>query len=186
MYAASKHSGSSQSFSQLDPPAQGEKEEEEVEKMSVSNFLSFLRSSQGMQEATLDDARRIIQKYDLVRCKGGQSVDHISLRGFTHYMLAQEFPSPNTQPQSPLIPPASEDMTRPLSDYFIASSHNTYLTGHQLHGDSSVNMYALVLNSGCRCIELDCWNGEDGEPIIYHGHTLTTKIKFKVSTVDLL
>ena len=26
---------------------------------------------------------------------------------------------------------------------------------------------------------VDCWDGEDGEPIIYHGHTLTSKILFK-------
>jgi hypothetical protein len=25
---------------------------------------------------------------------------------------------------------------------------------------------------------VDCWDGPDGEPIIYHGHTLTSKIKF--------
>ena len=25
---------------------------------------------------------------------------------------------------------------------------------------------------------MDCWDGPDNEPIIYHGHTLTTKIKF--------
>ena len=27
-------------------------------------------------------------------------------------------------------------------------------------------------------MELDCWDGDDGEPIIYHGHTFTSKIKF--------
>ncbi len=28
-------------------------------------------------------------------------------------------------------------------------------------------------------MELDCWDGDDGQPIIYHGHTLTTKISFR-------
>ena len=26
---------------------------------------------------------------------------------------------------------------------------------------------------------VDCWDGPGGEPIIYHGHTLTSKILFK-------
>jgi len=26
---------------------------------------------------------------------------------------------------------------------------------------------------------VDCWDGEDDDPIIYHGHTLTSKILFK-------
>lgn len=26
---------------------------------------------------------------------------------------------------------------------------------------------------------VDCWDGHDGEPIIYHGHTLTSKILFR-------
>ena len=26
---------------------------------------------------------------------------------------------------------------------------------------------------------VDCWDGDDGEPVIYHGHTITSKILFK-------
>lgn len=26
---------------------------------------------------------------------------------------------------------------------------------------------------------VDCWDGDDNEPVIYHGYTLTSKIAFK-------
>lgn len=119
-----------------------------------------------------DEAKTSIEK-----CEGG-ICDSISLAELL------------SSPQNSVIHPTetstvTQDMSKPLSHYWISSSHNTYLTGDQLRSISSIEMYRVVLLGGCRCVEADCWDGEDGEPVVYHGRTLTTKIPFR-SVLDVI
>lgn len=57
--------------------------------------------------------------------------------------------------------PQRNVLEHPMSSYYISSSHNTYLSGHQLYGEASGEAYTNVLNRGCRCLEIDVWDGEN-------------------------
>lgn len=67
-------------------------------------------------------------------------------QGFLSYLLGQE-----NDYMRPAFRAVHEDMNRPMSHYFISSSHNTYLTGGQLQSKSTIEIYRQVLLSGCRC-----------------------------------
>jgi hypothetical protein len=46
-------------------------------------------------------------------------------------------------------------MDQPLTEYYVHSSHNTYLVGNQLTSDSKAFRYIEDFYDGVRCVELD-------------------------------
>lgn len=145
--------------------------------------LIFMQYSEGGNYMTKEQFERFVHEVQGVNDKSylfeilaeevnGQSV--VSTKAFCNYITNTTLNSA-VNPQHQIV---SMDMTHPLPHYFISSSHNTYLEGNQLTGVSSVNQYSKVLLEGCRCIEIDTWNG-DGEPVVTHGHTFVNKIPFR-------
>ena len=60
----------------------------------------------------------------------------MTIDGFQMYLLSSEGSIFN-----PAMQQLCQDMSQPLCHYFISSSHNTYLMGDQLRGNSSVEAY---------------------------------------------
>ncbi|XP_040389383.1 1-phosphatidylinositol 4,5-bisphosphate phosphodiesterase eta-2 [Cygnus olor] len=140
--------------------------------LDADDLRRFLENEQKMTNVTKEHCLEIISKFE--PCPENKKEGALGIDGFTNYMR-----SPSGDIFNPEHYQVNQDMSYPLSHYFITSSHNTYLMGDQLMSQSRVDMYAWVLQSGCRCVEVDCWDGPDGEPIVHHGYTLTSKILFK-------
>lgn len=70
--------------------------------------------------------------------KDGQLIMNplVSLDAFREYM--------KDAAASAQAPAPELDLSAPISDYYISSSHNTYLTGNQLYGDAAASAYTSV------------------------------------------
>jgi hypothetical protein len=150
-------------------------------------LLAFLRREQGKTDATEEHAERLCAHWDA--CHPG-----------ARSMCLPSFAAWLTSSSNAAFSPAARargwcSLRAPLAHYWVEASHNTYLEGMQIAGTSSVAPYLTALAKGCRCVELDCWDGDGGggegggaaaplapppgEPVIYHGHTLTSHVPFR-------
>uniref|UniRef100_A0A8C2LAF9 Phosphoinositide phospholipase C n=1 Tax=Cricetulus griseus TaxID=10029 RepID=A0A8C2LAF9_CRIGR len=140
--------------------------------LSEENLTEFLTQEQYELDINDSLSSKIIQKYepiDEVKNEG-----KMSFEGFSRYMSSPECLIFKEECKT-----VYQDMDQPLNDYFISSSHNTYLISDQLVGPSDIWGYVSALVKGCRCLEIDCWDGSQNEPVVYHGYTLTSKLLFK-------
>uniref|UniRef100_A0A8C5AZM7 Phosphoinositide phospholipase C n=1 Tax=Gadus morhua TaxID=8049 RepID=A0A8C5AZM7_GADMO len=149
------------------------------QKLSAADLEDFLREEQLEAEDAAGHAARIIETYE--PSDAAKQLNAVTFDGFLMYLGSAE-----GSIQDPRWCGLFQDLDQPLCHYFISSSHNTYLMEDQLRGQSSVEGYIRALTRGCRCVEVDCWDGPNGEPIVYHGHTFTSKILFRdvVQAVD--
>jgi phosphatidylinositol phospholipase C delta len=125
---------------------------------------------------TPEELTKHYTKFSAKKLPGQTSAQGMDVDGFLAYLLSKEnrilnAPDPSDSPVA-AQKDTPRDMTHPLNEYFISSSHNTYLLGRQLVGESSIEGYIRVLQLGCRCVEIDCWDGPDGWPVVEHGRTL--------------
>ncbi|EGD91602.2 uncharacterized protein TERG_07820 [Trichophyton rubrum CBS 118892] len=155
---------------------------DDVQGMTLENFLDFVQYTQreNVQRNT-DYWVSIFEKFvRKARLRSQSQSDsplpddspiRMSLDAFSAFLISSSngiYPAHVPEPK----------FDYPLNDYFISSSHNTYLLGRQVAGFSSTEAYVTALQKGCRCVEVDCWDGADGRPIVSHGRTMTTSVLF--------
>jgi phosphatidylinositol phospholipase C delta len=143
-------------------------------KMTPEEFSRFIKSVQNDNIPNIENLiPRFASPYDDVLEMG--TSPHLTLYGFQNY-----FASPLNSLMNPAYAEQFMEMHHPINEYFIDSSHNTYLLGNQLSSESSPEAYKNALLRGCRCLELDVWDDKDYDgPIITHGGTLCTKVLFQ-------
>ncbi|KAI4101529.1 MAG: hypothetical protein LQ339_005026 [Xanthoria mediterranea] len=113
----------------------------------LQSFVSKRRAQHDPPQASSHDPPKLPSRHHEANSNGSVDLKH----------LAEYLASPEGDAMMPL---ADTDLSYPISNYFINSSHNTYLTGNQLYSESSTEAYTNVLLRGCRCIEIDVWDGD--------------------------
>ncbi|CAG5890801.1 unnamed protein product [Menidia menidia] len=140
--------------------------------LDTKDLMKFIEAEQGMTQVSEETSLRLIQCHE--PSEEGRQQGYLSLDGFTSYLTSADCHLFDREHDA-----VCQDMSQPLSHYYINSSHNTYLIEDQFRGPSDISGYIRALKMGCRCVELDVWDGPDGEPVVCTGHTLSPPLALR-------
>ncbi|KJA13424.1 hypothetical protein HYPSUDRAFT_209563 [Hypholoma sublateritium FD-334 SS-4] len=131
-------------------------------------LVAFIKFVKEFQKVFLNNSLRLSAFFKDLQPK---SIDSEIEAIFTKYAGSPSAPSSERRP-------IWQGMTIPISDYYISSSHDTYLVGHQLVGVSTIEGYIGAHAHSCRSVEPDVYGGDE-EPMVYHGKTLASKVSLR-------
>jgi hypothetical protein len=138
--------------------------------LTIEQLKDFLQNEQHMLALSIEDCARLIARFE--PSIEGRHCEQMGVDGFRLLLLHDEFCLINADKLSRVY----HDMTRPLTDYFIATTHNTYvqrcrtgtfignndhcclhcsryIQGNQVFGSCTPETYIHALRMGCRAVE---------------------------------
>lgn len=119
---------------------------ESTENVTLKEFQKFLLNEQGEENAKDDQfISNFIQEFVQDTQREVQE-PFFTINEFVDYLFSKQNDIWDGKCNR-----VYQDMTKPLCDYWISSSHNTYLFGDQFSSESSTEAYVRALRMGCRC-----------------------------------
>ncbi|OCT61993.1 inactive phospholipase C-like protein 2 [Xenopus laevis] len=149
------------------------------EYLDLKDLMIFMELEQGMEEVNENTALEIINKYETT--KEGREKGYLTIDGFTRYLLSSD-----CHVFDPHHKNVCQDMTKPLTHYYINSAHSACQMEDHYWGMVDISGYIYALKMGCRSIELVVWDGPDNEPLIYLSLSVVSQVSFRsvINVID--
>jgi len=145
------------------------------DRMTSEELGKLVKIEMCNEEWSLEKLSWMIQEYEALAVQSTAIMrrldfETLSMRGLACLLSDTSDNHPNK--------PANHDLTLPLSQYFINSSHNTYITGNQFSSLASTEAVRTALLNGVRVVELDVFD-LNNSIVVSHKNSMVSKIAFE-------